>query len=70
MREDRKNVSLLLMLFIIFVFGVSCATVGRDFPTDPVSQIQIGTTTQTDINRMFGTPWRTGIDNGGFSTPQ
>jgi len=43
---------------------LGCANVGKDFPTELVPQIQSGRTTQTDIERMFGKPWRTGLDNG------
>ena len=41
-----------------------CLTVGRDFPADKVGQIQIGRTTRDDVHRMFGEPWRTGIEDG------
>jgi outer membrane protein assembly factor BamE (lipoprotein component of BamABCDE complex) len=41
-----------------------CATVGRDFPSYQVPRIKIGETTQTDIRSMFGSPWRTGIEDG------
>lgn len=46
------------------MFLAGCATVGRDFPSDQVSSIRIGHTTQSDIRATFGKPWRTGIDNG------
>jgi len=39
-------------------------TVGRKFPVTPVTKIVIGLTTQQDIHRMFGDPWRMGIENG------
>ena len=55
-------VSFLLGISLLVI--MSCATVGRDFPTDLVTQIQIGKTTQAEINRLFGMPWRTGIENG------
>jgi len=42
----------------------ACATAGRDFPTAKVSDIQIGKTTQAEIEAMFGKPWRTGIEDG------
>jgi len=42
----------------------SCARVGRNFPTDPVANVKIGITTQDDVRRMFGEPWRIGVDNG------
>lgn len=41
-----------------------CLTVGRDFPVDAVGQIAIGKTTRDDVHRMFGTPWRTGLEDG------
>jgi outer membrane protein assembly factor BamE (lipoprotein component of BamABCDE complex) len=41
-----------------------CLTVGREFPTEPVSRIAIGHTTRDDIQRMFGEPWRTGVEDG------
>ncbi len=41
-----------------------CATVGAEFPVAPVDEIIIGQTTQSDIQRMFGNPWRTGVDDG------
>ena len=37
---------------------------GHQFPTEKVHQIQIGQTTQADIKRMFGEPWRTGVEDG------
>jgi outer membrane protein assembly factor BamE (lipoprotein component of BamABCDE complex) len=42
----------------------ACLTVGQDFPTDRIGQIQIGHTTRDDVHRMFGDPWRTGIEDG------
>ncbi|HTO06916.1 MAG TPA: outer membrane protein assembly factor BamE [Myxococcota bacterium] len=41
-----------------------CLTVGRDFPADQVGQIEIGHTTRDEIHRMFGEPWRTGLEDG------
>jgi len=46
------------------LFASSCATVGRPFETQPVSQITIGQTTQSDVLQMFGAPWRTGLEDG------
>ena len=42
----------------------ACLTVGREFPTDDVAQIQIGHTTRDEVHRMFGEPWRTGLEDG------
>jgi hypothetical protein len=41
-----------------------CATVGQVFPDAAVAGIVIGQTTKTDIENMFGQPWRTGLENG------
>jgi len=49
---------------LLSILLASCATVGRDFPSERVSQIEIGKTTQADIEKMFGKPWRTGIEDG------
>lgn len=42
----------------------ACMTVGREFPTSEVGQLQIGKTTRDDVHRIFGEPWRTGIEDG------
>ena len=42
----------------------ACLNVGREFPTENVGQIQIGQTTRDDVHRMFGEPWRTGLEDG------
>jgi len=44
--------------------ALGCATVGSEFPVAPVDEIVIGQTTQADIQRMFGNPWRIGVDDG------
>lgn len=46
------------------VFSMSCATIGREFPVEAIHQIVLGETTKEDITRMFGHPWRTGIEDG------
>ncbi len=53
-----------ILLTAFFQFASGCANVGKDFPTDRVSKIQIGETTQSDIRSMFGSPWRTGAKDG------
>jgi hypothetical protein len=42
----------------------ACIAVGRPFPPDRVPEIQLGKTTSTEIKRTFGTPWRTGLEDG------
>ncbi len=52
-------------IFLVSVLVISgCATVGQDFPTHTIDQIQIGETTRAEIQDMFGEPWRTGIEDG------
>ena len=53
-----------------FLFGAcvlalsACLNVGREFPTEDIGQIQIGRTTRDEVHRMFGEPWRTGLEDG------
>lgn len=56
---------------LVFALGVSlvfiysaCATIGRDFAASKVYNIEIDKTTQTEIQSMFGLPWRVGIEDG------
>jgi hypothetical protein len=41
-----------------------CATVGREFPPNRVSEIKIGKTTKSELLGMFGRPYRRGIEDG------
>ena len=45
-------------------FFTGCMTVGRPFPTHEVRQIETGTTTRDEVKRLFGEPWRTGLEDG------
>jgi outer membrane protein assembly factor BamE (lipoprotein component of BamABCDE complex) len=51
-----------MLLSLVVLSG--CATIGHDFAATEVPKIQIGKTTQTDIMSMFGSPWRTGMEDG------
>lgn len=51
-------------LIAVMATAAGCATVGRDFATHKVEQIEIGETTRAEIEQMFGEPWRTGIEDG------
>ena len=46
------------------VLCAGCMTVGRDFPVAPVDSVEIGTTTMADVRRLFGEPWRRGVEDG------
>jgi hypothetical protein len=41
-----------------------CLTVGSDFPVERVREIRLGVTTRADVERHFGPPWRTGLEDG------
>jgi len=58
----RKTLGGLVVMMVLLTSG--CATVGHEFPASQVSTIKIGETTQNDIYTTFGSPWRTGLDNG------
>lgn len=58
----RKTLGGLIVMLVLLTSG--CATVGHEFPAGQVSTIKIGETTQNDIYTTFGSPWRTGLDNG------
>jgi hypothetical protein len=69
LRKPRRVFKRLIPAVVAGMMGVcllfaACATVGRDFPSSRVSEIEIGKTTQADIEKMFGPPWRTGIEDG------
>jgi hypothetical protein len=46
------------------LLGTGCITMGRAFDTRLVPQLVIGKTTQADIQKQFGEPYRTGLENG------
>jgi hypothetical protein len=42
----------------------ACVTIGRSFPTQGVPSLAIGSSTQADIQRIYGSPFRTGVQDG------
>ncbi|WP_347988006.1 outer membrane protein assembly factor BamE [Methylomonas sp. AM2-LC] len=55
---------LLLICSITATQLTGCFTVGQEFAASRVSEIKIGQTRKQDINDLFGTPWRTGLEDG------
>ena len=54
---------------IVIVVGIvlisnGCGTVGKSFNTSKVESIVNGVSTQSDIKKMFGKPFKIGIQNG------
>jgi hypothetical protein len=41
-----------------------CVSVGRPFPTEQIKSIALGKTTQAEIEKSYGHPYRTGIEDG------
>ena len=48
----------------IVLISNGCGTVGKTFNTSKVESIVKGITTQSDIKKMFGKPFKIGIQNG------
>ena len=64
MRQSRERRFAAALAAAVASLLVACVTVGREFPTQQVSKLKIGTTTQAQVTKLFGTPWRTGVEDG------
>jgi hypothetical protein len=53
-----------VFICMFFIVLTACATVGKDFPSEKVSLIKTDVTTKAEIEKMFGKPWRSGMENG------
>lgn len=62
-RPAHRRAAWLCGLGLALLLG-GCMTVGRDFPVEGVAQLEIGTTTRAEVRRLFGDPWRVGIEDG------
>ncbi|MFC1538482.1 hypothetical protein ACFL6H_03585 [Candidatus Latescibacterota bacterium] len=62
---SKKGILITSLLFAVLLFTLaSCATVGRQFPTDVIQHIQLEKTTKQNITEIFGPPWRIGLEDG------
>ena len=54
------------LVFVVGIISISngCGTVGKNFNTSKVENIVNGTTTRSDLKKMFGEPFKIGIQNG------
>lgn len=52
---------ILLLVTVITISG--CSNIGTNFDTNLANQIQKNKTTQSDIEAMFGHPYKTGVQN-------
>lgn len=59
-----QNIKKALLTLLVVGLVSGCATVGQPFAEHKVPDIVLGETTKTDIQTMFGNPWRTGSESG------
>jgi hypothetical protein len=52
------------LLLSAALLAAGCVSTGRDFPAQPIPQLEPGTTTQAQVRSAFGEPWRTGLEDG------
>jgi hypothetical protein len=51
-------------LLVSLIGAAACVSVGKKFPVEQVPNIEIGVHSKADIQRLFGPPWRTGLEDG------
>jgi hypothetical protein len=56
-------IRLFIFIEIILLLG-GCGTVGKSFDMSKVANIANDITNQSDVKKMFGEPFKTGIQNG------
>ncbi|WP_083960677.1 outer membrane protein assembly factor BamE domain-containing protein [Methylomonas lenta] len=59
-----KLCSLLLVSGLASTQLTGCFSVGQEFAGSRVPEIKIGKTTKQEVSDIFGTPWRTGMEDG------
>lgn len=62
-RSVRRTRSALLLLATA-ACTTACVSVGRPFPGQGTPALAIGTATQADIQKTYGDPFRTGVEDG------
>jgi len=61
----RRNVVLLWILLLPTLSG--CVTAGKSFRSDDLSWIVVNKTSQGEIQRALGEPFRVGVDSGSLT---
>ena len=59
-----KKISIFLLTVLVFPFLMSCASVGKKFDSKKVKNIKNSVTTQLEILKWFGVPFKEGTENG------
>lgn len=62
--SSHQRLALVVALTFVCMFMIGCATVGHQFPVERVPDIRVGETTQAQIETIFGSPWRVGLEDG------
>ena len=52
-----------ISLFAIWM-SHGCISLGGEFPVEEIRSLTRGETTQDEVRRRFGAPWRTGLEDG------
>ena len=58
-----NHIGLIILVGTILLPG-GCGTAGKSFNASKIGSIVNGTTTRSDIKKIFGEPFKTGIQNG------
>ena len=58
----KKTLTSLALLATLMVFG--CSHIGTNFDPNLAKKIENGKTTQSEIEKMFGQPFKKGLQNG------
>ena len=59
-----RYIELIIFIGIILILDGCSGTVGKNFNASKAQGITNGTTTKLDIKKMFGAPFKTGVQNG------
>lgn len=59
-----KRIFLGVALLVNIMLFTACSNVGSNFDTNLVKQIQNGKTTIEDVEKLLGTPYKRGMQNG------
>jgi len=51
------------LALLILLFAIGCGSVGKNFSSEKVQNIQNNVTTQSEILDWFGVPFKEGIEN-------
>ncbi len=54
----------ILVAALLMVFAIGCGTVGKNFDSSRVKNIQNNKTTQAEVLDWFGVPFKEGNENG------